>query len=297
MKSRAFTLIELLVVIAIIAILAAILFPVFAQAKEAAKKTQDLSNIKQIGTASLIYASDYDDMYMRGSYREPVTGNSITWKEIVLPYIKNGRKTGNWIDGGQVVGGIFESPSQPKPAVGGYAPHNAIVPDQVCSWWQGAQYDEPACGTGQNGRPRPSRSQTEITNPASILLLTTVGINPDWGGGEVVGSSANTMESDWWFHGGAQWPPVFTGPTSGAKWDNDLGNCDWFNNTACAMPRYRYNKTANVAWADSHAKNVKKFALNWCRDVYPGFNHFPPGSNEDWSWMFTPGNPCAAFAQ
>ncbi len=61
MKNKAFTLIELLVVIAIIAILAAILFPVFAQAKVAAKKTQDLSNIKQMGTALQLYASDHDD--------------------------------------------------------------------------------------------------------------------------------------------------------------------------------------------------------------------------------------------
>ena len=58
---RAFTLIELLVVIAIIAILAAILFPVFAQAKEAAKKTQCNSNTNQIGKAYQLYATDYDD--------------------------------------------------------------------------------------------------------------------------------------------------------------------------------------------------------------------------------------------
>lgn len=60
-----FTLIELLVVIAIIAILAAILFPVFAQAKEAAKKTQSLSNLKQIGLSWLMYGGDYDDTCMR----------------------------------------------------------------------------------------------------------------------------------------------------------------------------------------------------------------------------------------
>ncbi len=62
---RGFTLIELLVVIAIIAILAAILFPVFAQAKEAAKKTACLSNLKQIGLAWTMYNGDHDDTMMR----------------------------------------------------------------------------------------------------------------------------------------------------------------------------------------------------------------------------------------
>jgi prepilin-type N-terminal cleavage/methylation domain-containing protein len=66
MKRKAFTLIELLVVIAIIAILAAILFPVFAQAKEQAKKTATLSNFKQVGLATLIYAGDTDDLLPLG---------------------------------------------------------------------------------------------------------------------------------------------------------------------------------------------------------------------------------------
>lgn len=63
MFRRAFTLIELLVVIAIIAILAAILFPVFAQAKASAKKISELSQIKQMGTGTLIYTADYDDNF------------------------------------------------------------------------------------------------------------------------------------------------------------------------------------------------------------------------------------------
>jgi prepilin-type N-terminal cleavage/methylation domain-containing protein/prepilin-type processing-associated H-X9-DG protein len=63
MKRKAFTLIELLVVIAIIAILAAILFPVFARAREQARKTSCLSNMKQIGTASMMYVQDYDESY------------------------------------------------------------------------------------------------------------------------------------------------------------------------------------------------------------------------------------------
>src|SRR5262245_31869037 len=65
---RAFTLIELLVVIAIIAILAAILFPVFAQAKAAAKKTACLSNTKQIGTGLMIYLADYDDQFPKNEF-------------------------------------------------------------------------------------------------------------------------------------------------------------------------------------------------------------------------------------
>src|SRR4051794_23482927 len=69
---KAFTLIELLVVIAIIAILAAILFPVFAQAKAAAKKTNCVSNLKQLSLANLMYAGDYDDFYMPSRGGAPI---------------------------------------------------------------------------------------------------------------------------------------------------------------------------------------------------------------------------------
>lgn len=74
MKRRAFTLIELLVVIAIIAILAAILFPVFAQAKVAAKKTQAIANVKNLVTASLMYTTDYDDSFGFGVPFIPTLG-------------------------------------------------------------------------------------------------------------------------------------------------------------------------------------------------------------------------------
>lgn len=66
LRKRGFTLIELLVVIAIIAILAAILFPVFARAREAARKTTCQSNLKQIATGMLMYAQDYDEKFMAG---------------------------------------------------------------------------------------------------------------------------------------------------------------------------------------------------------------------------------------
>ena len=88
-KSTAFTLIELLVVIAIIAILAAILFPVFAQAKLAAKKTQSLSNAKQLGIAIAMYTNDYDDLYPASYNGPPNWGWQNPWIWLIQPYLKN----------------------------------------------------------------------------------------------------------------------------------------------------------------------------------------------------------------
>ena len=90
MSKRGFTLIELLVVIAIIAILAAILFPVFAQAKAAAKGSACLSNTKQIGLALLMYEQDSDDMVVASNVQDPsVPDGQFTWFELLQPYSKN----------------------------------------------------------------------------------------------------------------------------------------------------------------------------------------------------------------
>jgi prepilin-type N-terminal cleavage/methylation domain-containing protein/prepilin-type processing-associated H-X9-DG protein len=101
-KQNAFTLIELLVVIAIIAILAAILFPVFAQAREKARGISCLSNMKQIGTAEQMYVQDYDEhSFFRASATAPSPWRSpavitdanlraqASWWNLLLPYIKN----------------------------------------------------------------------------------------------------------------------------------------------------------------------------------------------------------------
>src|SRR5690242_9553375 len=84
---RGFTLIELLVVIAIIAILAAILFPVFAQAREKARQTACVSNLKQIGTAAQMYAQDFDE-HLPGTELGEDDGEYF-WIEMLAPYTKN----------------------------------------------------------------------------------------------------------------------------------------------------------------------------------------------------------------
>src|SRR5437870_793269 len=103
-RRRGFTLIELLVVIAIIAILAAILFPVFAQARESARQASCLSNTKQLGLAVMQYIQDYDERFPTPMYPLPASDPSYAkrdspwgiwyryqygWNHIIFPYVKN----------------------------------------------------------------------------------------------------------------------------------------------------------------------------------------------------------------
>src|SRR6266480_1485598 len=99
MKRTGFTLIELLVVIAIIAILAAILFPVFAQAREKARQATCLSNLKQIGLGMMMYAQDYDEILCNSHYCTDGTSScaealKVRWRNAIDPYMKNNNVRG-----------------------------------------------------------------------------------------------------------------------------------------------------------------------------------------------------------
>lgn len=110
-QRRGFTLIELLVVIAIIAILAAILFPVFAKAREKARQTSCMSNLKQIGLSIHMYTSDYDEN-MPMNYSGDGTVN-LHWHDQVAPYSKNTQ--------------MFVCPSNPVPPQWSYAANNWVM--------------------------------------------------------------------------------------------------------------------------------------------------------------------------
>ena len=151
---QAFTLIELLVVIAIIAILAAILFPVFAKAREKARQTSCLSNLKQLGLAEMQYCQDYDETYssLRNGAVCASSGTATGGMFIhsTLPYAKNVQ--------------IYLCPSRPTPP--GFcgntsAAARAAVPR---SGYNGC------CGMGQSGSTTPM-AMAAIKRPAEMFMI------------------------------------------------------------------------------------------------------------------------------
>ena len=186
---KAFTLIELLVVIAIIAILAAILFPVFAQAKAAAKKTAALSGAKQMGTALQMYMGDNEDVYPPAYYyRNPAASGSLDatgiehWSGFMQPYIKN------W--------GIFVSPADGK---GGLAPTNwddrAGGTNNLGFGGGGSVSFTPGTGLQDNQAPRISFTANEalMPRPRGGVGGVAAGQPQNVVGGTSIDNPANTI--------------------------------------------------------------------------------------------------------
>ncbi len=201
MKSikRAFTLIELLVVIAIIAILAAILFPVFAQAKEAAKKSTELTHLKQLGTAHNIYSADYDDTISLGWHYDGTSG--YLWHHAIYPYTKSndiflspaGMTNPGWRanaadDSWRYVGGNYGAPTRALVKNGNYYETAPALPRaQFAGIPDGSRYDgifgyARANTTNTNGcwgfcntQNVPSKSITSLEQPADSAMLFSAG--------------------------------------------------------------------------------------------------------------------------
>ena len=165
---RAFTLIELLVVIAIIAILAAILFPVFAQAKAAAKKTVSLSNDKQNTLGGIMYGSDSDDLIPPGGTTIS-SGGTVNfgtfqwapWTQLIYPYTKS-------YD-------LYKDPQAPAslPTTGGYpaTAATACVPNYGINPYLLSNVAVPYIAAGST-IPLTSRSFTAISRPADIVFYS-----------------------------------------------------------------------------------------------------------------------------
>ena len=284
MNRKAFTLIELLVVIAIIAILAAILFPVFAQAKMSAKRAADLSNNKQIGLGILMYANDYDDTecpMAQGDWTWP-RYQYITWKDCILPYIKNGGKP---IPAGDTAytnnqnfdGGIFASPT----------------------WSQNWANDAEVGSEEAN-----SYGDASTRFPRAYSLNWTAGFNevgypglvpwPQWWPWETVGTNHGGSGSMTAFNNPAG--TMLVGPTEdpypnispekmcyGCSYNGQVQNGCADNNPQLTEIRSEGNAAMNLVFFDGHAKMVNGY-LSLSNDVWDAFQsaYYSASAPQNW---------------
>ncbi|MCC2669268.1 MAG: prepilin-type N-terminal cleavage/methylation domain [Armatimonadetes bacterium] len=227
-----FTLIELLVVIAIIAILAAILFPVFAQARESARKTQCLSNLRQIGTALTMYVGDYDETFHKGATMVSPAVNGFganasidgwdNWPWFYGPYVKNV--------------GVFDCPSSP----------DTTTDLTSVDWGNDGNYGYNYSGLTRD-QGTPPRSLAEITEPADVFVFFDAGDTQ-------VRAGTN------------DWPGLLEELDANLNCDaNQIGTR---YSKECA---FRHAGRVNVTYADGHAKNLdwSKFLTRNANNVAP----------------------------
>jgi prepilin-type N-terminal cleavage/methylation domain-containing protein/prepilin-type processing-associated H-X9-DG protein len=281
-KTSGFTLIELLVVIAIIAILAAILFPVFAQAREAARKTSCLSNEKQISLGVLMYAQDYDehlqDMVLGGNCNQSCwigagcayQDGGGWWFGRIFPYIKNYQ--------------IFACPDDTRSFSTTTAGTNSNGWNQAIEIGTGANpvYFQESYGYNEwiDGNPGGTGNTSPITDtmaavnyPAQLVMLAD-GVGP--------------LVNDWDLESGvccAGYERAWYANTAWGAWAPDFDNHDKWDRYA------RHNAGANFAYVDGHAKWLKNTGTIYNHQVDPkGANNWVNGPEKP---LYDPFNPPA----
>jgi prepilin-type N-terminal cleavage/methylation domain-containing protein/prepilin-type processing-associated H-X9-DG protein len=272
---QGFTLIELLVVIAIIAILAAILFPVFAQAKEAAKKTANLSNVKQLSLASLMYANDFDDVApLANRYGECFPGHRgwswcVTWAIDVAPYVKSK--------------GLFRSPSDNGDAEnsGFIGVWMSYAPNALLIWNGSNNVLHGVMGFANQGPDNweefyqfPSKPLSSVTQPAGTVMLADRNADRNI----AVGSWSTTiwsapltfqMDTDWFrlndFLGASLIP-------NGAEFRFNDGAAKPFPDGPDGAVTARYAGQATFSFVDGHVRMMRPVQTNPNSETEPDKN-------------------------
>jgi prepilin-type N-terminal cleavage/methylation domain-containing protein/prepilin-type processing-associated H-X9-DG protein len=245
-KRSAFTLIELLVVIAIIAILAAILFPVFAQAREKARQASCISNNKQVATSFMMYIQDYDEVMppMANSFALPTTPNGGTqqWTAYLMyPYFKS------W--------GIFVCPSAGHDQRGVFTPGNALA------WWRN-QMRFPNYGYNYLNLSK-IEGDCATTTGRSLAAIAKPSETIAFADSRIYGVAAGSA----WINDPTGWPRVLPAPdeciygwggTPYAGWDWDPAK---EKPDAIGYVEARHQDGATVSWVDGHVKYMKFQAM------------------------------------
>jgi len=252
-----FTLIELLVVIAIIAILAAILFPVFAQAREKARAISCLSNLKQISLSWNMYLQDYDEQMVPHANQNPgdPVDNFYTWVKLLDPYTKSYQvyrcpdgtdSLGVWGAGALAWWGNWQ--------VDSYIGYNYL---DLGIWWQ--------CATFQGV------SLASVDQPSSTVAFADSAIQA-----ETDPLPTNNESGYFDINAPAQYAAILPAVNTCTYYNGKNGGYDWANVPTNPTPDMtgwtiaRHSGGLNIAWVDGHAKFLHPSALWAGTNVAPG---------------------------